>query len=575
MAAAESKPKFKAATKHNIETYDPSTKLGSSRIIRSIKRAEERKEAGVKLNPDEEDFLAWLKHVTVEYERKEALKAKFEKAKLENPEFRKKAEKDEAKAVEEEGRKLDEALKLLEQVTKKVETEDPDHIEVLVEKEEGDQDPTPTPSRPSSPTPTPSRPPTPTSTGSGAGGATQHTTSGSGGGSGTGGGGGGSDPDSDGDDSDDNMGRPKGNEIDKIPMFDGTTPDPERWLEAVERVAETFDWAEDRIAKAACLRMDGKAALWLETLVATGNLAKTMNSYKDFKKGFNARFKPLDEAIKATEAIMDLKMKAGESVSEFADRICIGVEKKNASWDEATKKTKEYKEAAERDRFSFMCAGLNDSLRRVVMGGSDPPTDYTDLLKKAVSAESALKAKHSIQELVAGMDGASTSEGRQESAPVEDANTAKIEALEKQLEAIKDGIKCWNCQEVGHTKRFCPKLKGQQNSGGGNRGRGGGARGRGGNRGNWRGGFRGNRGGNWRGRGGGGGRGRGYTPQAYFGQPGYYQQGFQPRYPGVQQLQQGQQSGYGQGYQPPQPYQQPPPQQQHQQYEIIEMPGNF
>ena len=102
MATAESKPKFKSATKHNIETYDPSTKLGSSRIVRAIKRAEERKEAGVKLNPDEEDFIAWLKHVTVEYERKEALKAKFEKAKLENPEFRKKVEKDEAKAIEEE-----------------------------------------------------------------------------------------------------------------------------------------------------------------------------------------------------------------------------------------------------------------------------------------------------------------------------------------------------------------------------------------------------------------------------------------------------------------------------------------
>ena len=33
------------------------------------------------------------------------------------------------------------------------------------------------------------------------------------------------------------------------------------------------------------------------------------------------------------------------------------------------------------------------------------------------------------------------------------------------------------------------------------------------------------------------------TTQAYFGQPGYYQQGFQPRYPGVQQIQQG--YGYG------------------------------
>ena len=47
------------------------------------------------------------------------------------------------------------------------------------------------------------------------------------------------------------------------------------------------------------------------------------------------------------------------------------------------------------------------------------------------------------------------------------------------------------------------------------------------------------------------------TTQAYFGQPGYYQQGFQPRYPGVQQIQQG--YGYGPPQNMQQQQQQPPP----------------
>ena len=89
------------------------------------------------------------------------------------------------------------------------------------------------------------------------------------------------------------------------------------------------------------------------------------------------------------------------------------------------------------------------------MGGSDPPTNFEDLLKKAVSAEAALKAKHSIQELVEGMDAASTADVT----PPEDPNTAKIEALEKQIEAMKEGIKCWFCSQVGHTKKFCLKFK--------------------------------------------------------------------------------------------------------------------
>ena len=572
------KVKFTSDSSANRAIYDPKTEKGSRKIIAAIREFRSRQKQGISLTEDEEDKLAWLNHIAaLQEEEVERLK----KVKEQQAEFaRLREEKEKQERLAQGLKALAKFEALAEEKGEEAAAEEVFGKEdIFTKKQEEEQEvegsptprPSPTGSRSPSPTHSRSRSQSPPGRTTSATGTTATTTvSTAAGGSGTGGGGGGGDPNPDSDD-DDMAGRPKGNEINNIPMFDGTTPDPERWLDAVERVALTFDWADDRIGKAACLRMESKAALWLESLVRTDKMRDlTGGDYATFKRVFLARFKPLDEAIKATEAIMGLTMRSGESVTEFADRITIGIEKKNATWDDATKRTREYKANRQLDMFTFMCAGLDNSLRRVVMGGSDPPTNYADLLKKAVSAEAALKAKHSIQELVEGLEGADTNDQKE---TVDDPNAVKIAALEKQIEAMKDGIKCWHCAEVGHTKKFCPKFKQQQQSGG-NRGRGGG-RGRGGfqgrgggYQGNWRGGFRGNRGGNWRGRG--GGRGRGYTPQAYFGQPGYYQQGFQPRYPGVQQIQQ------GYGYAPQQQYPQQQQQQQpHQQYEIIEMPGNF
>ena len=570
----KSKTKIEVDTPWNRKTYDPSTAQGRRHIASKVDKVEKQLKENLVLDKETIALYEWIKSRSEAYEKQQksadsALKAleSLKKTKGKDEEALKTLAK--LKKEKDDQERTLKAIELLEKLQEEQEQEGGDRREEgtggEAEEEEGedsdeDQGSTtpvnnpPGAGAPSSVgnTPPGSSPPSPPPP---------------------------SPPASPDDSDDDTMpGKPRGNEMQNIPLFDGTTPDPERWLDAVERVAKTFDWEEDRWAHAAVVRMDSKASVWIESLTRMGTLDDNMKDYKTFKERFLARFKPLDEAIKATEAIMDLKMKGGETVSEFADRICLAIEKKNTSWTETQRATKEYKDSRERDQFSFMCAGLDQVLRKVVMGGSDPPTTFEDLKKKAIQAESALKAKHSIQELVEGMDKVSA-ESNEKEKKNDDPQTAKIEALEKQIEALKEGIKCYYCAEFGHTKRFCPKLKKDQASGNQRQGRGGarggGNRGTGYNRGsNWRGGFRGNRGGNWRGGRGGGGRGRGYTPQAYFGQHGYYNQGY-PRYPHIQQIQgnQGQQ-GFNQGYQP-QPRQEYPNQSQHQQYEIVQMPGNF
>ena len=363
---------------------------------------------------------------------------------------------------------------------------------------------------------------------------------------------------------------PKGTEILAIPNYSGSGMDAEIWLDLCDRAARTYNWAPERKSGAACLRLTEKALVWVDAQKKLGNPLEQLD-WEGFKLIFLDRFKPRDDTLKATEAIYDLRQKSTENVQDFFDRCCLAVEAKNKpGFTDEQRREPWYPDVRASDIFSFMCAGLSPTIRKVVMSSSDPPRSADDLRDKAVEAEAALQAQHSIAQLSLKRE-EDKDEDKDDNDQEKGIKDEKYDKLEQELNAIKQNFRCYVCNQLGHLARDCPKKRQGQQGGQqgqpqqqGNRGRGGfnrggfrgqgqGFRGRGGRGRGFRGGF--NRGfggyrGGYRGRG-------GYVPPAYFGQPYYYQnmQYGPPRF-GVNQVQQMPQQGYqqqGNGFQEPGP----------------------
>ena len=121
-------------------------------------------------------------------------------------------------------------------------------------------------------------------------------------------------------------GIPKGNEITAISLFSGAAgEDAEIWIKKVDRCGKTFNWKDECKAGAACLRLTDAAEAWVESNTRQG-VDLTTKSWDDFKKLFIKRFKPLPDAIKAAECVMDLQQKDSETIGAFYDRVLISMD---------------------------------------------------------------------------------------------------------------------------------------------------------------------------------------------------------------------------------------------------------
>ena len=358
---------------------------------------------------------------------------------------------------------------------------------------------------------------------------------------------------------------PKGNELALIPEFKGDgSADPEVWIRRVENTGTTYKWFESAYQSAATLRFSGEALKWLEAIsrnleypyrhyngclegpdgpndvqAQAGPPAVAFRpgqpalprdpSWPKFKKAFFERFRPQDETIAATNAIMNLRQGSNEGVHAFYDRCVVAVDKKNFQYDRTAKTGDAYKSARDVDLFSFMAAGLKPEIRKMALGGQRPAKIIKELLAYCMNAEVILKASQSqlsVSEI--GIAPSPNEEASPTSVPDNDGSLA-VSELRKEIDAVKTNMKCFKCGQIGHMRRDCKNRPQVTGGGGGNRpprnnpgkgnprgrGRGSGPpRGRGG--GNWK---------NPRYQGYNQSQAqRGWVPQANFGQPGGYYQ---------------------------------------------------
>ena len=264
---------------------------------------------------------------------------------------------------------------------------------------------------------------------------------------------------------------PGGADLNAIPTFSGDNKvDAEVWINGFSMAAEAFQWKKDSYQQMAAMKFVGDAAIWLEGEVKMRNFpakagredAQDFNAWEMFVHRFLKRWKPQQEPLQATEAIMNLRQASGEGVLAFLDRVVLSVDKKN--WQATDRTSADYIAMRDADLFSFGAAGIRTDVRKIILSSTKPPTNFKELKAAAVNAETALRAQHTINEV----EEKETEEKKEES--------SEIAMLRKEIEALKSSnVICYKCGQRGHIRKQCKNQGqgGQQRQGPrGGRGRG-------------------------------------------------------------------------------------------------------
>ena len=168
-----------------------------------------------------------------------------------------------------------------------------------------------------------------------------------------------------------------GGQLSSIERYDGEEGiQAELWCLVIDEAKRSFKWSDTTTASNAKQRMTGKARYWVDTERRCGN---TLNTWTILRTAFLARFYPVQLELVATDAMIDLKMKTEESVSEFFDRVA-----------NATDRLYARKQGEERDQdfwnmfnstlFTLYAIGLPETYRQPILGKPDAPKEARALL---------------------------------------------------------------------------------------------------------------------------------------------------------------------------------------------------
>lgn len=282
-----------------------------------------------------------------------------------------------------------------------------------------------------------------------------------------------------------------GAQLNSIPKFHGNKEeDIELWVSTFDRARDQFNWSDRAAAAAAKSKLEGKAGTWLrsEELVLLQHAEWTGDD--GLKAALLQRFCPVPGAVAAVNAVLDLKQRQEELVSEFYDRVILAMDKKNSTLTRAERQTGHYQAQLSRDIYTFFAAGLLSEYRESVFSLEEPPVTHAALLKASRNAEAVSRDKRGRKTTLFEVDAKEISvaedQDGKEAARSDTAEENVIARVDSLWKARGQGgnrgrgqrggrggrgqgpnyasYKCFNCEGYGHISKYCttrPRVQGQ------------------------------------------------------------------------------------------------------------------
>ena len=277
----------------------------------------------------------------------------------------------------------------------------------------------------------------------------------------------------------------KAAEINTISVFSGEKgPDAERFMDAVDRAKNAFQWSQADTARAAQQRMTGVASQWIKYNARLGVLfeawSEAANNEKCLRDAMEKRFITGRTLAASIGGLAELQQaqKSMESTSEFVERLSAALDRKNYDVSDTDKQAAAYRTSFTAELVKYLLHGLRDDLKSRVIGVPNAPTELSVILDICTKAEE----EHISKQHIAAIS--------QETKPEPPTQTKEVNAVAsgKSRSTDPDRFKkfpCNVCKKLGHWANTCSqKPKRQPNPRGNNNGNNSRPRGRGG----WRGG---------------------------------------------------------------------------------------
>ena len=259
------------------------------------------------------------------------------------------------------------------------------------------------------------------------------------------------------------------NQLVLLSNFSGSeSEDIETFCLQVKQCKEAFGWTQNATSQMVQTKLTGSAGTWLRGLIKMAPDTDALDLWevwngndlvpdKGLKYFLLLRFREGMNEKGAVAAVTSLTQSAQESVDDFYDRVVLAMDRKNFRTSDQAKETETYKNQLCTDTYTFFAAGLQEDIRKLVLGVPNPPTEIIGLHTAARNAEREMKkgkVPKFLNEVASAQD---VSGSPQPSYPIDfkELKEALVLAIESTKKQSKPPPVCWRCHQPGHLSYSC------------------------------------------------------------------------------------------------------------------------